>query len=311
MIPIVLVDLGLPDQTVRLAIDTGSDVTWVAGVQVKETHPNFFHVESSFTFTPLHPAITDELNYFDGTNVKCTYGLETVAIGQISKSNTPLCVAYESNDAMSETVDGILAIPSPYSTHQRSAFLSLVNMFDRKCISIWYDQLQLSENQELNGIVSFGGDSYKKADYIGRVVLMPDPKYWAIRLTFLSIGDSFHLQVSDPNLQRFVVDTASSLTLLHPHLFEEANTILQTTFFDGHYLVDCKQAKNYPKLRLVFDTISLTLEGHELYHMHDGACMSMIVPSNDATLSILGGSILRHVVTTFSYDGYIDFFKRK
>jgi saccharopepsin len=295
------IEIGLPPQTFKVILDTGSSNLWVPSKHCTSI-ACFLHTkydsDGSNTFKKNGSSFS--IQYGSGSmegfvsNDQLTIGDLTIKGQDFAEATKEPGLAFAFGK-----FDGILGLG--YDTisvnHITPPFYNMVNegLLESPVFSF-----RLGSSEEDGGEAVFGG--IDEAAYKGKIHYVPVRRkaYWEVELEKLSFGDD---EVELENTGA-AIDTGTSLIVLPTDMAEMLNTqIGATKSWNGQYQVDCAKVPSLPELSFYFGGRPYPLKGSDYVLDVQGTCISAFTGMDlnlpGGSLWIIGDAFLRRYYTVY------------
>lgn len=312
--------MGTPGQSVKVAIDTGSDELWVnpdctssslTASQVKECKADG-HYTASSSDTSSKLTKTNSIRYGKG-QVDLAYYSDNIALPQstINVTSVQFGVATASED-LNEGILGLgwgKGVNLGYDNFIDA--LAEQNVTNSRAFSVALGSVDASNG----GVLIFGGVDTKKfsGPLVSNRILGPQGgeainRYW-IQMSSVGItkpGSSSSSVYSNSGMP-IVLDSGSSLSYLPSSLVKSMANDLQGNFDSqsGFYLIDCKQVTQKGSIDFTFGSVSIKVPYSEFIWQYDAQnCILGAIPvatsSNGAEMTfLLGDTFMRSAFVVF------------
>jgi len=306
---LIQLSIGTPGQSVKVAIDTGSDELWVnPQCETSDSRQQELECENNGEYDPSSSSssnvtqVTNDIPYGKG-EVQIQYVYDDISLPESSLqiSQQIFGVAVASNDLN----EGILGLSYGDGVNlQYPNFvdeLYLQNQTNSRTFSIALGD----KDYDNGGVLIFGGLDTKK--YVGNLVscriLGPQngenlSRYWVeldgLKLNSGSTSKTYISSSSDS--VAVVLDSGSSLSYLPnsivSQLAEDLNARYDST--NQVYLVDCSAADADGSLDFSFGNATIKVPLDEfIWEAGTDICVLGALPSSDDGINILGDSMMR------------------
>lgn len=312
---LVELSIGTPGQTVKVAIDTGSDELWVnpdctstglTASQVQECQSDGKYVPKSSSSAHKLTA-TNQIQYGKGA-VDLAYYTDNIALPEstINVTSAQFGVATQSEDLN----EGILGLGWGKGLNlEYNNFIDVLAV-EKVTNSRAFSVALGSVNANNGGVLIFGGVDTKKfsGPLISNKILGPQGgeqlnRYW-IQLTgiALSKSGSSSSQYANANMP-IVLDSGSSLSYLPSSIVKTMASDFSGTFDSdsGLYTVPCSQAQASGTVDFTFGQATIKVPFSEfIWQYNSQLCILGAVPvTGSGTTSLLGDTFMRSAFVTF------------
>lgn len=307
--------IGTPGQTVKVAIDTGSDELWVdpncddadlSTSQQQECQADGqYNPSDSSTVNVLNS--TSEIEYGKGA-VEIEYVTDNVAVpdSTINLTSIQFGVAEETQD-LNEGILGLgfgKGLNLPYNNFVDE--LTIENQTSSRAFSVALG----SVSADNGGVLIFGGVDTKKftGSLVSNTILGPQNgeelnRYW-IQMTGIALNKSGSStkQYADADLP-VVLDSGSSLSYLPSSIVSSMADDFDATYDSDSelYQVPCSQAQSSGSVDFSFGDAKISVPFNEfIWQYSDQLCILGVVPATGTgTTSLLGDTFLRSAYVVF------------
>ena len=325
--------VGTPGQSVKVAIDTGSDELWVdpdcnsrtiTDTQAQECEADgTYDPNNSSTVADLQS--TNEITYGTG-QVRIQYVTDNVALPESSKSSSlsnQVIDRYSSCHpainltsiqfgvaiADADLNEGILGLVFGDGTNlQYKNFvdeLSSQNATQSKAFSVALG----SNTADNGGVIIFGGVDTKKftGSLVSNDILAPtanDIQRYTVQLNSVGTTTSGKSKTYDGGSTPIVLDTGSSLSILPSSVVEGMVTDFDAKLDSnsGLYFVDCSVASEDDTIDFAFPGITINVPMSEfIFDAGGGQCVlgTQALDTNSGISALLGDTFLRSAYVVF------------
>ncbi|KAH8897164.1 acid protease, partial [Thozetella sp. PMI_491] len=312
---LIELDIGTPAQTLRVAVDTGSDELWVnpdcssstlVRSQVQECQENgSYKPGSSSTATVF--SNSSEIQYGSGF-VEFDYVVDTIAVGDssVNLSNVQFGVATSTEDLST----GILGLSWGNGVNlDYDNFVDILaeqGVTESKAFSVALG----SDDLDNGGVLIFGGLDTSKftgslvgIKMLGRQGRERINRYW-VQLNSVGFSSSSGSTTYTNSSTPVILDTGSSLSYLPTQIVSSIARDMGATFSrqSDLYLLRCSAVDASTNITFAFDGITINIPASEFVLVADSTgsiCALGALGSDDLGIPILGDSFMRSAYVVF------------
>ncbi|KAH7887707.1 aspartic peptidase domain-containing protein [Phlebopus sp. FC_14] len=295
------ISLGIPSQTFKVILDTGSSNLWVPSSKCTSI-ACFLHAKYDSSSSSSYKANGSEFSIQYGSgSMEGFVSRETLTIGDLTLHNQDFAEATKEPGLAFAfgKFDGILGLA--YNTISVNAIVPpFYNMIDQGLLDDPVFSFRLGSSEEDGGEAVFGG--IDKSAYTGKIEYVPVRRkaYWEVELEKVSFGDE-ELELESTGA---AIDTGTSLIALPTDIAEMLNTQIGAhRSWNGQYQLDCSKVPSLPDLSFYFNGKAYPLKGSDYVLNVQGTCISSFTGLDinlpGGALWIIGDVFLRRYFTVY------------
>lgn len=311
---LVELSIGTPGQSVKVAIDTGSDELWVnpdctssglTASQAKECNADGqYDVSKSSTADIL--STTNQIIYGKGS-VDLEYVTDNIALpdSTINVTSAQFGVATQSSD-LNEGILGLgwgNGLNLDYNNFIDE--LAVENVTNSRAFSVALGSVSANNG----GVLIFGGVDTKKftGSLVSNKILGPQGneqlnRYW-IQMTGIALSKSGSSSKAYSNANMAIVlDSGSSLSYLPSSIVSSMASDFSGTYDSSSqlYTVPCSQATSSGTVDFTFGAVTIKVPFNEfIWQYSSSLCILGAVPVSDTSTVLLGDTFMRSAFVVF------------